>query len=144
MESTSPLRGGRSPQANGWGTPPSTPLERARHLRKHATPAERKLWRALRVLRPQGYHFRRQAPFGNYIADFVCHRASLIVELDGSQHGDTRQIAHDARRTVFLRGRGYTVLRFWNRDVLQNCAGVVEAIVRAAGPPPEKSSRYAR
>ncbi|MGH6872577.1 MAG: endonuclease domain-containing protein [Rhizomicrobium sp.] len=144
--STSPSRGGRNREAiSGGGYAPSlTPVERARHLRQHATPAERKLWRALRLLRSQGYNFRRQAPFDNYVADFVCHRASLIVELDGSQHGDAGQAAHDGRRTAFLNGRGYLVLRFWNRDVLRNCDGVVEAILRAARAPPEKSPRSAR
>jgi len=135
--STSPSPGGRSPQGNGWGTP----VERARHLRKHATPAERVLWRALRLLRPSGFHFRRQAPFGRYIADFACHRASLIVELDGAQHGNSDDIVHDAKRTVFLNGRGYTVLRFWNHEVLRNCDAVVEAILREA-PPPENASRF--
>jgi very-short-patch-repair endonuclease len=132
---TSPLRGGRSPQGNGWGTDAETSVERARELRKHATPAERLLWSRLRKLRPLGYHFRRQAPFGRYIADFACHRASLIVELDGLQHGEPSNLVHDERRTMFLNGRGYTVLRFWNLEVLRNCNEVVGAILRAAPPP---------
>ncbi|HEY1631394.1 MAG TPA: DUF559 domain-containing protein [Rhizomicrobium sp.] len=136
-DSTSPLRGGRSPEGNGWGTP----VERARELRKHATTAERILWSKLRALRPLGLHFRRQAPFGDYIADFACHRANLIIELDGMQHGEESHLVHDAKRTMFLNGRGYTVLRFWNREVLRHCDEVMAAILRAA-PPPENAARF--
>jgi very-short-patch-repair endonuclease len=139
---TSPLRGGRSAEfaqrttANGWGSgepPPSTvPTERARHLRKNATPAERLLWSALRHLKSRGFHFRRQAPFDRYVVDFACHGAKLIVEIDGSQHGDPDHVAHDAKRTRYLNSRGYQVLRFWNEDVMSDCSAVVEAILRAA------------
>jgi very-short-patch-repair endonuclease len=113
--------------------PPSAPsVERARHLRKNATPAERLLWSALRHLKSRGYHFRRQAPFDRYIVDFACHGAKVIVEIDGSQHGDPDHVAHDAKRTRYLNSRGYKVLRFWNEDVMGDCGAVVEAILRAA------------
>jgi very-short-patch-repair endonuclease len=106
------------------------PNLRARLLRKSASNAERKLWYATRLLRSAGYHFRRQAPFDKYIVDQVCHRYRLVIEVDGSQHGDnTRQVAHDALRTGFLEARGYRVLRFWNSEVLTNTRGVMEQIV---------------
>jgi very-short-patch-repair endonuclease len=117
--------------------PPSGDIrDRARWLRKHATEAEGLLWSALRKLRGRGFHFRRQAPFGDYIVDFVCHSSKIIVEVDGTQHATDDAVAYDARRTAFLRSRGYRVLRFWNLDVLQGCAAVVAAIVAAAGPHP--------
>jgi very-short-patch-repair endonuclease len=100
----------------------------AQTLRVHATPSERLLWFSLRLLKKHGYHFRRQAPMRRYVLDFVCHRAKLVIELDGSQHGDPDRLRHDARRTAFLNAQGYRVLRFRNDDVQQNC-GVVDAIL---------------
>src|SRR5581483_3017019 len=91
----SPLWGGSAPQAPGWGTAmPHSAITRrtrsqARALRRRPTDAERKLWFLLRSLKPQGLHFRRQAPIGIYIADFVWHEGRLVVELDGSQHVET-------------------------------------------------------
>jgi len=98
------------------------------------TPTERMLWAILRQLKIKGLHFRRQAPFGYYILDFVCHRAKLVVEVDGSQHATPEGIRHDKKRTAFLKSRGYRVLRFGNLDVLTNRAGVVDGIVAAANP----------
>lgn len=108
--------------------------DRARWLRKHATPAEGLLWASLRKLRNRGFHFRRQAPIGDYIADFVCHTAKIIVEVDGSQHGTNNAVAYDDRRTKFLNTRGYTVLRFWNEEVMRNSGSVVDQILRATAP----------
>ena len=130
----------RTPNAGGAFVPaPVEPLssdirDRARWLRKHPTGAEGLLWLALRQLLNGGRHFRRQAPFGNYIVDFVCHRAKIIVELDGSQHATDVGLQYDARRTAFLSTRGYRVLRFWNFDVMRDCSAVVDAIVDAAAP----------
>jgi very-short-patch-repair endonuclease len=86
----------------------------------------------LRALKPLGFHFRRQAPIGNYIADFVCHRAKVIVEIDGAQHGDPENVQHDEKRTLYLNSRGYRVLRFWNVEVMERKEEVVAAILRAA------------
>jgi very-short-patch-repair endonuclease len=105
--------------------------EQARHLRKNATLAERILWARLRLLRPQGFHFRRQAPIGRYIVDFVCVREKLIIELDGSQHGERMARIYDEARTAYLNSRGYRVLRFWNADVLRNNVEVAEVIAAA-------------
>jgi very-short-patch-repair endonuclease len=107
----------------------------AQTLRVHATPAERLLWFSLRLLKKRGYHFRRQAPMQRYVLDFVCHRAKLVIELDGAQHGELDRARHDAKRTAFLHAQGYRVLRFWNDDVLQNCNGVMGAILRELEAP---------
>ncbi len=84
------------------------------------------------MLKHGGIHFRRQVPFGYYIADFACHSAKLIIELDGSQHGKDDEIAYDAERTKFLETRGYKVLRFWNSDVTANLDSLVEFIFAEA------------
>lgn len=91
------------------------------------TPWERTLWHALKASFPDT-HFRKQVPFGPYTADFACHAAKLIIELDGGQHGEASQVTHDAARTRFLDAEGYTVLRFWNNDVTTNLDGVIAAI----------------
>jgi very-short-patch-repair endonuclease len=106
----------------------------ARALRHAPTDAERKLWYLLRSLKPLGLHFRRQAPIGIYIADFVWHAGKIVVELDGSQHADLRS-AHDAKRTEWLQSQGYRVLRFWNNDVLKTPRSVGEAILAASKNP---------
>jgi very-short-patch-repair endonuclease len=106
---------------------PRTP--RARALRHDATPAERRLWRALRLVEMPRGHFRRQTPIGPYFADFVNHSLRLVVELDGDQHGQSVGLRHDARRTAYLSNQGYAVLRFWNHEVAENLDGVVETIL---------------
>jgi very-short-patch-repair endonuclease len=104
--------------------------ERARHLRREKTEAERKLWRELRELNRQGFHFRQQAPLGPYIADFADHGTKLVIELDGGQHGEPAGLRTDATRTRWLEANGYRVLRFWNNDVLANTLFVMDTIVR--------------
>ncbi len=124
--------------AMGRSRLPGALLNRARHLRREMTDAERKLWSVLRDHQLDGCRFRRQAPIGPYVVDFVCHEARLVVEVDGSQHGEQRGLAHDAVRDSWLATRGYRVLRFWNNDVLSNIDGVAEALLsalRAAGEP---------
>ena len=90
--------------------------------------------------------FRRQYPLGNYIVDFVCLPARLIVEIDGGQHGV--QIEADEDRTRWLESQGHIVVRFWNNDVLLNTEGVVERIVEVVRlrlePPPPTPSRKGR
>src|ERR1700722_1314261 len=99
---------------------------RARALRRDMTDAERKLWRVLRQRQVNGLKFRHQVPLGCYIADFVCHEARLIVEIDGGQHDPA--LRHEAERTAFLQDEGYRVLRFWNNEVLSNLSGVYDTI----------------
>lgn len=108
---------------------------RARTLRKSPTDAEHKLWYLLRSLKPLGLHFRRQAPIGIYIADFACHTEKLVIELDGSQHIESRK-DYDARRTRWLQSQGYRVLRFYNNDVLRSPRSVGETILAARETPP--------
>jgi very-short-patch-repair endonuclease len=95
------------------------------------TDAERTLWRVLRGYKDKGFHFRRQVPMGPYVADFACHPAKLVIEVDGGQHGLAGHQAADDRRTEWLEGQGYRVLRFWNNDVLGNADGVA-ALIDAA------------
>jgi len=90
------------------------------------TDAERNLWMRLRGKQIGGNYFRRQVSMGHYIVDFVCVKAHLIVELDGSQH--LNAVEHDQRRTTWLKSRGYRVLRFWDNDVLQRQDDVLESI----------------
>ncbi len=91
---------------------------------------EKKLWWKLRELNTQGYHFRRQAPFGIYTLDFVAHEERLAIEIDGEQHGMIANRARDAARDRFLNNQGYKTLRFWNIEIKENLDGGVEAIVR--------------
>ena len=109
------------------------PNHRARSLRSNATDAERKLWQQLRLLKAEGRHFRRQVPLAGYIADFACHTAKLVIELDGGQHNEDSAIIRDNRRTDELRSHGYLVMRFWNNDVMTGLEGVVDTIRHAAG-----------
>ncbi|MDQ2079386.1 endonuclease domain-containing protein [Xanthobacteraceae bacterium Astr-EGSB] len=116
---------------------------RAKALRHELTDAERKLWTMLRAHRLHGASFRRQTPIGPYIADFVCHAAKLIIELDGGQHFESAHEARDARRTIFLASKGFRVLRFSNHDVLTNRQGVLETIaiaIEEAPSPPSPAS----
>ena len=104
-----------------------TLTERARTLRKTPTDAEKRLWKHLRNRQMEGHKFYRQYPIPPYYVDFLCRTKKLVVELDGGQHAD--RVAEDERRTAYLEGKGYKVLRFWNNDVLRNTDGVLEEIV---------------
>src|SRR5512144_1952713 len=85
---------------------------RARKLRYDSTDAERIIWNALRAHRLNGASFRRQTPIGPFVADFVCHAANLVVELDGGQHFEDANAQRDSRRDAFLASKGFRVLRF--------------------------------
>jgi very-short-patch-repair endonuclease len=112
----------------------NTLLRNARHLRKNLTDAERKLWLILRRRYIENFRFRKQVPMGNYICDFVCHEARLIIEIDGGQHADN--VKYDNQRTLWLEQQGYRVLRFWNSEVLTNFDSVAEVIFRELTNPP--------
>jgi very-short-patch-repair endonuclease len=86
-------------------------------MRKDATLAENRLWQALRNRRLAGFKFVRQAVVGPYIVDFLCREFGVAVEVDGPSHSTDEGIAHDARRTAFLRSRGLVVYRISNPDV---------------------------
>ena len=112
--------------------------ENARALRKRLTSQEIKLWVKLRELKSLGFHFRRQAPIGRYIVDFVSFRSQLVVEADGGQHGMPEGARSDQTRDAFLQSQGFQVLRFWNSDIDANLAGVMESILSALKhTPPE-------
>jgi very-short-patch-repair endonuclease len=104
---------------------------KARELRKNSTDAERILWSELRDHRLNGAGFRRQVPIKNYIADFACHAAKLVVELDGGQHFSDQSGRADAARSAVIEARGFRILRFGNHDVMTNRAGVLETIAAA-------------
>jgi very-short-patch-repair endonuclease len=101
-------------------------LANARRLRSNLTDAERRLWNAIRQRQVNGRRFRRQAPIGRYIVDFVCFEEKLILEVDGGQHATRSD--QDSVRTAWLEGEGFTVLRFWNSEVLGNFEGVLTSL----------------
>ena len=103
----------------------------ARSLRKNSTDAERILWSALRDHRLNGAGFRRQVPIENYVDDFVCRAARLVIELDGGQHFSDRGEQADPRRSAVIEAKGHHVLRFSNHDVMTNRTGVLETIAAA-------------
>ncbi len=110
---------------------------RVSHLRVNATNAEQLLWHQLRRKRVGNLRFRRQFRLGNYIVDFVCLPARLVVEVDGPTHESTHD--RDMRRTRWLESRGYRVIRFTNEHVTGNLEGVVRSIslaLRANAPSP--------
>jgi len=145
----SPLEGegGRRPGGGNAKSAQCTDrLTRARRLRRDQTETERKLWSALRRAQIEGVQIRRQHPIGNFVVDFFCPAATLIIELDGSPHDNETVHKRDAARTRWLEDRGYKVIRFWNEDARTNFAGVVETIRLAVrerltplpNPPPQE------
>jgi very-short-patch-repair endonuclease len=117
-----------------------------RKLRQRPTVIEVRFWRIIHPIRQTGWHFRKQAPIGRYVVDFVCHSAKLIIEIDGDSHYTDGGIASDAVRTAFLVGEGYRLLRFTNLDVMESDEGVYLAVAQALGasgstpsrPPPSR------
>lgn len=103
----------------------------ARALRRNSTDAERILWSELRAGQLSGMVFRRQVPIERYVADFICHAAKLVIELDGGQHFSDEGERADARRSAAIEAKGFKVLRFSNRDVMTNRGGVLETIATA-------------
>ncbi|MEX2649392.1 MAG: DUF559 domain-containing protein [Alphaproteobacteria bacterium] len=113
-------------------------------LRANMTDAEHRLWAALRRKQAFGARFRRQYPIGRYIVDFVCLPARLVIEVDGGQHASDGP--RDERRTAWLRSQGFTVIRYWNNDVLDELESVVASIQHHLGnalasPPPSPSRK---
>lgn len=119
--------------AQGREKPVAGSVGRARRLRKEATFAERMLWTKLRALKA---NFRRQAPIGRFVADFVHHGSRLVIEIDGPLHETLEAKAYDAERTAWLMSAGYRVLRFSDRDVTDKLEFVVDRIAAEAVPPP--------
>ena len=97
-------------------------------------PAEQKLWQHLRSGRLSGYGFRRQHPVGQFIVDFFCPAAKLVIEIDGDTHAE--QAEYDAERTRWLETmKGYRVMRFANHDVHHNIDAVLAVIAAAVSQP---------
>ena len=94
------------------------------------TDAERLLWSKIRRKQLKGLQFYRQKVIGNYIVDFYCHKASLVIEIDGGQHYSNKGKDNDSKRDAYLSRLGLKVLRYTNLDVLKNVDGVVEDIYK--------------
>ena len=112
-------------------------IQRARELRHNMSEPEVMLWSRLRRLRDRGFHIRRQIPFRGYYLDFVCHARRLVIEVDGFQHSDDVQAAHDAVRDRNLGRQGYRVLRVWASEVRGNLGGVMDRIILALQAAPQ-------
>ena len=113
----------------------------ARYLRKTSTDSEQLLWFNLRGRRFLGVKFRRQQPVDKYIVDFISFEKKLIIELDGGQHSTEKGVLGDSLRTECLKKAGFNVLRFWNNEVLENTAGVLERIYQEIDPSPQPSPK---
>ena len=98
----------------------------AKELRKNATPWERKLW--YEFLRDYATKFTRQKPLGNYIADFYCAKAKIVIELDGGGHFEKEVMSYDNQRTIDLERTGLLVLRINNDEIDKNFNNVCEYI----------------
>ncbi len=100
----------------------------SRQLRRDMTDAEKLLWSRVRRKQLKGVQFYRQKIVGNYIVDFYCPKARLVIEIDGSQHYEQAGMENDTVRDDYLRAQGLKVLRFSNREVLENMVGVLEIV----------------
>ncbi|WP_431859001.1 endonuclease domain-containing protein [Azospirillum sp.] len=109
---------------------PDDTKDKVREMRRVPTDAERRLWSILRRRQLGGWYFRRQHPIPPYIADFACVEAMVVVEADGGQHADSER---DLRRDRYMERHGWTVLRFWNPEILVNPQGVAETILLVLG-----------
>ena len=105
----------------------------SRTLRKNSTDAERRLWSKLRLRQLNGFQFYRQRIIVNYIVDFFCPKAKLIIEVDGGQHYFGKTHDDDLKRDDYLKTLGFKVLRYSDRDVLTNIEGVGENILSNLG-----------
>ncbi len=100
----------------------------SRQLRKNMTMAERLLWSKIRAKQLKGYQFYRQRTIGNFIVDFYCPKAKLVIELDGGQHYSNKGLEKDRIRDDYIREQKLNLLRLSDRDVFENLTGVVEKI----------------
>jgi very-short-patch-repair endonuclease len=102
----------------------------AREMRNEPTDAEAVLWNILRGKKLEGMRFRRQHPIENYIVDFICLEEKLIIEVDGSQHAEN---TYDEKRDAKLKEVGFTVMRFWNDEIIKNSDDMAQMILAKAG-----------
>ena len=108
----------------------------ARKLRRELTDAERLLWSKLRRKNFFDCKFRRQEQIGDYIVDFVCYEKKLIIELDGGHHNQEETKMNDEIRQNWLSSQGFTVIRFWNSEVMRNIEGVLRVLKENITPSP--------
>ena len=101
----------------------------ARNFRRNMSEPEVILWSRLRLLREQGFHIRRQAPFKGYYLDFVCYARRVVIEVDGAQHSEDLQADHDLVRDKLLRRHGFQVVRVWAGEVRRDLSDVMDHIV---------------
>ena len=113
--------------------------DRARSLRKQATPAETILWNRLRAGQFAGLKFRRQQPIDRFVVDFFCPSRRLVIELDGLSHEDRAE--YDAKRQRYLEAQDLKILRFHNDEVLHNIDGVLEKIASLCVATPHPPAR---
>lgn len=102
----------------------------SRQLRANSTDAEKLLWSKIRKKQIKNYQFFRQKPIGNYIVDFYCDKARLVIEIDGGRHYEDENSKNDKIRESFLEEQNLRIMRFTNLDVLKNIENVVEKIYR--------------
>lgn len=105
----------------------------ARGLRKDQTPGEKVLWRKIRERRFHGFKFRRQVPIGPYIVDFLCTEKMVVIEIDGDSHYEPGAQERDEQRETYLRAQGFDVLRFGNRQTIQELDAVLAKVGRVLG-----------
>lgn len=113
-------------------------FENARELRNNLTETERILWNILKEYKLRGFKFRRQHPIANYIADFYCHKAKLIIEIDGGYHNNKEQILIDKERTAYFVEIGLREIRFSNQQILFEIESVLNEIDNIIGFKNEK------
>jgi very-short-patch-repair endonuclease len=97
-------------------------------MRKSMTPAEKILWEKLRNRQIKGFRFRRQHPLKDFIVDFFCYDAMLVIEVDGSVHDEIKQKERDQQRTLILKRLGIKEIRFTNEDVIHHTDQVINKI----------------
>jgi very-short-patch-repair endonuclease len=151
---TSSARGevGRSKRAKGWAPDPNEGARqkdrtrtklRAKELRKELTPSEKKLWLLLREI--EGARFRKEVAIGDYVFDFACYGARLLIEIDGSIHERADVQLNDKAKTIYAATQGFRVLRFQNNDVWDRPAWVLaEVRARLDAPHPPTPSPQGR
>lgn len=142
MINPSPLAGEGGARAEGVGGRGGVPtrsdlLARAKWMRLNPTESEKRLWAILRAKRLSEHKFKRQVIIDSYIVDFVNFECRVIIEADGSQHAESD---YDKRRDVYLKRQGFTVLRFWNSDILKDSDAVAETLWHALQTPPLPSA----
>ena len=109
--------------------------ERSRGLRRNMTEAEKLLWSRIRKKQIKGHQFYRQRIIGNYIVDFYCPMAGLVVELDGGQHYYPEDLKKDTLRDEYMECLGLRTLRFSNNEIFGNLDAVMERIYACLNPP---------